>query len=1036
MGSDNNERQQTTRAWENPCNFGVNRLPARADFTPFTDTTAAWSCDPELSGCRLSLDGVWRFRHDASPQEAPQGFEAPGFDDSAWDLLEVPSCWQLHGYGRPHYTNVVYPIPRHPPFVPSDNPTGSYRRLFTVPEGWKDRRLHLRFDGVDSWFEVFVNGHPAGQGMGSRLPHEFDITGMVVAGGVNVLAVRVLQWSVGTYLEDQDMWWLSGIFRPVTLIAWPLARIADLIVETSLDPGRVDGRVSLRARIVNEGDAPLAGHVLEAELRDAGGRSVWKQPLRAAVGGEGGEVALSGAVPSARLWSAEDPCLHTLLATLKDGAGRTVMAVPQRVGIRQVEIRDGMILINGVKAVFKGVNRHEHHPDKGRAVPLEDMVRDIMLMKRHNINAVRTSHYPDDPRWYDLCDRHGIYLIDECDLETHGFGYGPDNITNDPAYEAACVDRMRRMICRDRNHPSVVIWSLGNEAGFGCNHRAMARAARELDPSRPLHYEGDRACETVDIYSRMYPSHEELERIGEAREPLEDGKLDPSRYGRLPMIMCEYAHAMGNGPGGLQDYWQIIWKHPRLCGGFVWEWLDHGIRARTADGREFFAYGGDFGDQPNDGSFICDGLLFPDRSPSPAMAELKKVLEPVHTEALDLAAGRLRIVNRQAFLGLDGLSGAWKVLADGEAVQSGKLDLPAVPAGGSGVLTVPFAPPPPDGREYHLEVSYTLAAATPWAECGHEVAFAQFRLREGRGRAPAAPRRGERAPRVRETARETIWTGGDFEIAFDKARGTLSRWTSGGRELLRRGPLLNFWRAPTSNDGKGIGGRAQQAWRNHGLHALMARLGEIRLEKGRQGARELVVPVRLGGPVVSCGIEAEYRYAVDGEGRLTLAIAGRPTGAWNCTWPRIGVQLRLPADIVQARWHGLGPGENYPDSSAAARMGVWHATLDELFTSYVVPQENGHRGGTRWVNATTLAGAGLRAEAATPFGFSLHRYDTLDLERAMHQHELTPRDFVTLNLDVAQNGLGSNSCGPDVQPEYRLMPGPFSFVWTLSPLAG
>jgi beta-galactosidase/evolved beta-galactosidase subunit alpha len=559
-----------------------------------------------------------------------------------------------------------------------------------------------------------------------------------------------------------------------------------------------------------------------------------------------------------------------------------------------------------------------------------------------------------------------------------------------------------------------------------------------MDPTRPLHYEGDYQCEVVDIYSRMYASHEEMVLIGEGKTPIVIGQKEllPEGYNTKPMLLCEYAHAMGNGPGGLKEYWEILWKYPRLAGAFVWEWIDHGLRAKTADGREYFAYGGDFGDVPNDGSFVCDGLVFPDRTPSPGLIELKKALEPIHTEALDLASGRLTLTNRNAFLGMDDYAASWQVLADGVAVQSGTVELPEIAAGRSGLLTVPYAPVPGDARECWLQVSYRLAQATPWAAAGHEVAFAEFKLCDaGVATRPARAKRGEAAPEIADGAREVVWTGDDFEIAFDKSAGTISRWIHRGRRQVERGPLFNFWRAPTSNDGKGIGRRIEALWRQHGLHQFMSHLGDIRLVKGSDGLRELVVPVHLGGPVVACGIDAEYRYSVDAQGTVRLGISGAPTGEWTVAWPRLGVQVRLPRRILQARWYGLGPGESYADTCTGVRMGEWQAGLDDLFTDYVVPQENGNRSGTRWVQVADLAGAGLRIDGMAPFNYSLHRYDTVDLERAMHPYALPERDFVTLNLDVAQNGIGSNSCGPEVLPKYRLMPAPFHFVWQLCPVA-
>ncbi len=479
------------QAWEMQENFGVNRLPPRAWFTPFRDGEWAAFRAPGESDLVRSLNGPWRFHYATAPAAAPAAFARPDFDDTAWDRLPVPSSWQMHGYGRPHYTNVVYPFPVNPPFVPTENPTGSYRRVFTVPADWKGHQIRLRFDGVDSCFEAFVNGALVGMGMGSRLPHEFDITA-ALRPGENVLAVRVYQWSAGSYLEDQDMWWLSGIFREVSLVAFPHLQIADAAVVTDLDQSYTDAEMTITAEVANLTAAAVEGATLSAVLRDDAGTVV--ATCKTAVGLDAGgraAVRLRASVAAPRKWTAESPALYKLAVSLADAAGREQMAVPLQVGFRKVEIIDAVLCVNGRKVLFRGANRHEHHPDLGRAVPLEAMIRDIELLKRHNFNAVRTSHYPDDPRWYDLCDRYGIFLIDECDLETHGFGYNEQNITNHPEWKGACVDRMVRMVTRDRNHPSVILWSLGNESGFGCNHRDMAAAARALDPTRFIHYEGD-----------------------------------------------------------------------------------------------------------------------------------------------------------------------------------------------------------------------------------------------------------------------------------------------------------------------------------------------------------------------------------------------------------------------------------------------------------------------------------------------------------------------------------------------------------------
>jgi beta-galactosidase len=551
---------------------------------------------------RIPLEGDWAFRL-SERADAPEDFAERAFDDSGWDRLPVPSHWQLHGYGAPAYTNVRFPFPVDPPFVPDENPTGDYRRRFEVPADWRDRAAVVRFEGVDSCLCAWLNGELVGTSMGSRLPVELDVGWMLRPGEENVLAVRVHQWSAGSYLEDQDMWWLSGIFREVALIQRPARPLEDVFVHADYD--HVTGAGRLRV------DASAPARVLVPEL---------------GVDAAAGEtVTLERVEP----WSAELPRLYDAVVRTEDEAAAL------KIGFRRVLVEDGLLEVNGRRVLLRGVNRHEFDPDSGRAVTEETMVRDVELMKAHNLNAVRTSHYPPHPRFLELCDEYGLYVIDECDLETHGFlpvGWRRNPSAN-PVWRDALVDRMRRMVERDKNHCSVIMWSLGNESGTGENLGAMAAWARERDPSRPLHYEHDWTCRDVDVYSRMYASHAEVEAIGRGEEPaLEDPELDARRR-RMPFILCEYAHAMGNGPGGLADYQALFEQYPRCQGGFVWEWIDHGIR--VGDG---FAYGGDFGEPLHDGNFVADGLLFPDRTPSPGLHELKKVVEPVRITPTPTAA--------------------------------------------------------------------------------------------------------------------------------------------------------------------------------------------------------------------------------------------------------------------------------------------------------------------------------------------------------------------------------------------------------------
>jgi len=1029
--------------WENPANFGKNRLPSRAWFTPWPDLASARAasscyCSPSVQ----SLNGLWKFHFDASPLLAPAGFEAPAFDDAAWDALPVPSCWQMQGYGKPQYTNIPYPFPLDPPFVPSENPTGSYRRTFTLPPDWDGRQIRLRFDGVDSYFVAYVNGHEVGQGMGSRLPHEFDITGVINKDGENVLAVRVLQWSAGTYLEDQDMWWLSGIFRDVTLVALPQVQLADVNVATKLDAAYADATVAIRCSLANLSAAAVADLQVEALLIDPDGLPVWDAPLKSATALEAGAtdtLTLSGTVACARKWSAEAPALYRLFVSLRDKQGTDLMAIPLEIGIRQVEIRDSMILINGVKAMFKGVNRHEHHPRLGRSVPVETMIQDILLMKRHNINAVRTSHYPDDPRWYDLCNRYGLYVIDECDIETHGFQSShvkawDMNPLDDERFKAACLDRMERMVRRDFNQPCVVIWSLGNESGIGSNHQAMADATRTLDSSRPIHYEGDYQLTVADLYSRMYASVEECIRIGEGREAVSNGELPAEKYAPLPFILCEYAHAMGNGPGGLKDYWDVFYRYPRICGAFVWEWIDHGIASRTADGQEFYGYGGDFGEKLHDGNFIIDGLIFPDRTPSPAMTELKKVIEPV---IATLASGNpptIQFENRFMFTNLNTLQGGWKLVADGRLVRSGAFAMPDVAPGTTGTVELPSLSLPDDGREYWLEVACVLAGDTRWAEQGHELAWGQFKIRDAQ--TLTSPDLKISAPALiieDQTAAVTV-RGVNFHLTLDKTTGNISTWEHDGSPVFRRGPRLNFWRAPTDNDGGNRGFGAQLEWRAHGLHNLQQRVSAVRVSQSGSSGCEIAVDAYVGGPMHKFGITASYRYRISPAGRIDLTVEGAPQGKWNCTWPRIGLQLQLPAACENVQWYGLGPGEAYSDSKTAQRIGLWHNNVDGLLTNYIFPQENGNRTDVQWVSLTNDHGHGLLAIAKPHFDFSAHWYDTTDFEKAVHIYQLVKRDYITLNLDLAQGGLGSASCGPGPLPQYLLTPREFRFELSLTPI--
>ncbi len=926
----------------------------------------------------LSLDGPWRFRYHRDAAGSGDGFPLPELDDGDWAELPVPAHWQLHGYGCPAYTNVYYPFPIDPPHVPDDNPTGEYRRTFELPAGWPAGDAVLRFDGVDSCFRVWLNGTELGHAKGSRLPAEFAVGALLRPGG-NVVAVRVHQWSAGSYLEDQDMWWLSGIFRRVTLLARPAGCLPDVFVHADYD--HLTGSGVLR---VDTGGVPALLSVPELGLLDV-------------------PAAGPHRIADVRPWSAEVPRRYE--ATVAADGERVSM----RIGFRTVSVTDGRLTVNGRPVLLRGVNRHEWHPEHGRALPRETMLADVLLMKRHNVNAVRTSHYPPDAAFLDLCDEYGLWVVDECDLETHGFLFvgWQGNPSDDPLWRDAYLDRMRRTVERDKNHPSVILWSLGNEAGTGANLAATAAWTHERDPSRPLHYEGDPDSTYTDVYSRMYAPHEDVAAAGEHAEPPTGDPAADEHRRSLPFLLCEYAHAMGNGPGGLSEYQDLFDRYPRCAGGFVWEWIDHGIARTAPDGRTYYAYGGDFGEPLHDGHFVIDGLLLPDRTPSPGLLELKTVLAPVRIEP---RPGTVRVTNRYDVADTRHLAFTWSVEREGEPQAGGELAVPVLAAGASADVPLPVLPAT-DGETW-LTVRALLAADTAWAAAGHEIAWGQAPVT-----APA-----QRPPFV-ATVRPTSTRLGPGE--FD-GRGRLT--ALGGMALA--GPVLDLWRAPTDND-EGWDGPAEPVaaeWRRVGLHRVRHRLVSLDVTEDM-----LTVTTRVGPASTDVAFLAVYRWTSDGE-RLRLDLDVRPDGGWLRVLPRVGVRFGIPAECDRVTWFGTGPGESYPDSHRAARVGRFARSVDEWQTPYVFPQENGNRSGVRWARLTGADGHGLRIDGDPMVNLTARRWTSEDLAAARHTTDLVPGDRIWVNVDAAEQGLGSASCGPGVLPEHRLPPVPIALRFVLSPI--
>lgn len=835
----------TLADWQDPQRLGRHQEAAHATLMPYATLEAAVAADRYASPYMQLLNGDWFFSWSPNPQSAPADFMQPTHDSSDWETTAVPGNWQLqpghtergvNKYDPPIYTNITYPFDiSNLPHVPEDdNPTGCYRTTFHVPDEWDGRQIFLTFEGVDSAFHLWVNGEPVGYSQDSRTPAEFNITGYLQP-GENLLAVRVYRWSAGSYLEDQDFWRLSGIYRDVYLWAAPSLHVRDFGVRTTLDEQYRGATLGVVAAIHNYADSTAKGATLEAQLYDGAKQPVFADPLTVAVSVEAdGEMSasLSATLANPHKWSDENPYLYTLVLVLKDSDGNVLEYESCSVGFRQVEIRDGQLQVNGKPILIKGVNRHEHDPDSGHWVTEEAMIRDLEIMKRFNINAVRTAHYPNQPRWYELCDQYGIFVLDETNIETHGVW---DQLAKDPIWEANFVDRIRNMVERDKNHPSIIGWSLGNESGYGPNHDAMADWARENEPTRPLHYHPAEEGPATDIIGPMYPP---VARIIELAEK------DDHR----PIIMCEYAHSMGNSTGNLKEYWDAVHNYKRLQGGFIWDWMDQGIRRFTDGGEEWFAYGGDFGDTPNDRNFCFNGLLGPTQEPHPGLWEYKKILQPIRIEAVDLAAGTFTIHNDYRFIDLSHLVIEWQLERDGLELDAGTLPPLQAGPGAMETITIPYTWSNDEAGEVWLTIGFHQSSATGLLPANHEVAWTQFQLVQQPLELPSPTP--PTALQTQEDATTIAVRGEQFTLRFDKKTGRISEYTVDGQPLLVAGPAWQFWRAPTDNDDNTWGDQKMAIrWRELGLHTLAETVEGVNLEIDDAGGATIVVESRFVGQV-------------------------------------------------------------------------------------------------------------------------------------------------------------------------------------------
>ncbi|MGX2958602.1 glycoside hydrolase family 2 TIM barrel-domain containing protein [Peribacillus sp. JNUCC 23] len=987
--------QREMKRWENVHLTGINRLSAHTDFYRYREFSEAFKLNKEMSKGYLLLDGEWKFLFLEAPEFSPLSFETEDFEINSLDSIEVPSCWQIHGYGKMHYTDVLYPFPINPPFVPQENPTGIYFKDLIL-ENIKDEKIVLKFNGVDSAFDLYVNGHHVGFSKGSRMPSEFDIT-KYVRNGSNRLTVRVYQFSDGTYLEDQDMWWLSGIFRSVELFRMNKNTLEDVYIETLPDEDYKNFTLKLAGKFLTSEVTEMKANLYQKDEK--------VDEFKIEV--ENGKFQVLRNMVNPLLWNAEEPNLYvaTLEYELENGEKELI---PLRFGVRSINVIDNEIRLNGKRIFFNGVNRHDFNPTMGRTVTYDDMLQDVLLMKKHNINAVRAAHYPNNDVFYDLCDKYGLYVIDEADLECHGFeNTGNYNwISDNELWEKQYVDRAVRMVKRDRNHPSVIMWSLGNESGAGRNFTAMYDAIKEIDSTRLVHYEGDRVAAYSDIYTTMYTRLNALEEIGKDSE------------GKKPHILCEYAHAMGNGPGGLTEYQEIMRKYPRLQGGFVWEWYDHGIQQVDENGDVYYLYGGDYGDFPTNGNFCIDGLVFPDRTPSPGLIEYKKVIEPIVTEVIDLNHLKIKVKNRYDFRNLSGILLHIKVNSFDQLIEEKTISLQSINAQDEMEFTLPInlenALKYDDARIY---LSYVEPENTLYANEGHLITSESFLIPATKVEKEYISKSLDAEMKIEEDQTQLILENDQFRTAFSKVHGILLSYQINGEEIIQKGPELTLWRAVIDNDMY-----KKDDWINkYFLKNAKEQFVSLTYEMNK-GFADVEIKKYLSSVNQAWGFHLTYHYRITQDGVLNLHLKGEKVLRGNeipQMLPRIGITLNLNNEYNDVTWYGRGDSESYQDSKRSQSIGLYRKSVEEMHTDYVYPQENGSRCDTSFL-ALTKGNQSILFNFKELRDFTIHDYETSGLEEAKHRGEIEKSPYNVLTIDYRQSGLGSNSCGEEQLPKYRV----------------
>ncbi|MCP4713114.1 MAG: DUF4981 domain-containing protein [Planctomycetes bacterium] len=1002
-----------TPDWQNLQILHRNTEPPHATRISFPDHASAQKLKRNQSTFYQSLNGNWKFHWAAQPGRRPVDFYQTDYDITKWDTILVPSNWQLHGYGMPRYLDTGYSFTKNPPnIIPEENSVGSYCTTFSIPENWQDRQTFITFDGVDSAFYLWINGQKVGYSQGSRTPAEFNITKFLQP-GQNSLAAEVYRYCDGSYLECQDMWRISGIFRDVYLHSTPQVHIQDFFLTSDFDDDLVHAAFIANVDIFKHTADSLNNYTLEVELLDTDQKSIAKIASNFDLpAGADTKITKNYRVQLAvpHKWSAENPYLYQVLMTLKDHSGNVVEVIPAKFGFRNVQIKDGQLLFNGVPIYFKGVNRHETDPDTGHYVTEASMIRDIELMKQNNINAVRTSHYPNVPRWYELCDQYGLYVIDEANIESHGMGYDPDiTLGNKPEWTASHVDRVVRMLERDKNHASIVIWSLGNEAGDGVCFETASDWIHQRDSSRPVHYEQAALKPHTDIYCPMY-----------ARIPsiVQYAQQNPTK----PLILCEYAHAMGNSVGNLQDYWDAIEKYPNLQGGFIWDWADQAIRKKAPDGSDFWAYGGDFDDTPTDENFCCNGLVQADRKPNPSLHEVKKVYQYIKVHPVNPNEGKFRIQNKYDFTNLNQFDIEWELTKNGIIIQQGKLNNLNLKPRTQQEITISLKiPERPGNEEYYLMMRFLLPQNTPWANKGHIAAWDQIKLPVS----TSLPWGSIKHEEVKFTESENSITAqsSDFLLKVSKQSGAVESYVINNLEMISSPLVPNFWRAPIDNDRGNDMPRRQGIWKQAAPQRKITAINyqeQDLVRRGGSSVHDHSIQVEGIIPTVNDS-KFTIDYKIKKDGQITVIYNFEPTGDQLPDMLRFGMQLALPGEFKNMKWFGRGPHETYWDRKTGAAVGIYQGTVEQNIHHYVEPQENGNKTDVRWMEITNSQGLGLRFERSNLLSMSCWPYTQTDLEDATHPYKIPQRDITTVNIDYQQMGVGGDtSWGARTHEEYTL----------------